>query len=265
MQRASREGTASTGLMDAVSDNRFAGFVNALEALWDEQGPPKRLEDFDPVLELSQKLTDTSRDSALLCADAAAFVLAETHPRGMSYRHQHGFSKLSLYRSPRHKFNVRLHIWWDSEVADEAPHEHRWPFCSTVLSGALRIKNFVIVDDDADIAPDKTTPYVQHKFFDADTSGNKAVEPVREVPLLTAATVRVVAGSQHMLWHDQPHQVFGDGGEVTATFLITGAACRDYSNVYHGQNYQVKKRVLQSTLLNAEQIAEELQRYVKQF
>ena len=247
--------------------NRLASFVDKLEDIWDQQGPPQRLEDFDPVLELSRQVTATPKDKARLCTDCAEFILADGHPRGMSYRHQHGFSKLSLYRSPRHTFNIRIHIWWDSDIADESPHEHRWPFCSTVLSGSLRITNFVLDDPTAydDGKPDLTDTYVQHKFYDADKSGAKVVERTGPVELKTAVKVRVVGGAQHMLWHDQPHQVFGDGDRVAATFLITGAACRDYSNVYRQQSYDTNKRKLDGLHLTADQIADELRRYAGEF
>ncbi len=246
-------------------DNRFLKFIEALEDLWGRSGPPAKLADFDPILEFSRQLTSTKEDRIRLCEDSADFIEADQYPRGMSYKHQHGFTKLSLYRSPKHQFNVRTHIWWDSEISDESPHEHRWPFCSTLLSGALRVANFVIAEEGGpNSAEGETVPHVQHKFYDADKAGDKAVEVVRQVELMCAAKVRIVAGSQHMLWHDQPHQVFGEGGEVSATFLITGAACREFSNVYRGMSFESKKRELAGKHMTADQIAEELRLYARE-
>lgn len=72
----------------------------------------------------------------LLCSSESLSSVASR-----SYVHANGFYKIVLAEHEQRK--LRLHVWLPGVNAEENVHEHRWFFCSTVVTGVLHSESYV--------------------------------------------------------------------------------------------------------------------------
>jgi hypothetical protein len=76
--------------------------------------------------------------------------------------HNRLFDKLVLHDAPDRGFRIRLHRWFDHEVA--AAHDHRWSFTTLVLRGSYEhiLYDVVSAPDDRDVPrPDEHVDLVE--------------------------------------------------------------------------------------------------------
>jgi len=220
-------------VLDLDSNGSFKAFIQSLEDAFSGKKTAIGPAENDAL--------DASVSSGLAVAGGAANFLREAAQhirrdelvRGNSHQHAHGFTKLALYRSTANGFSVRLHIWWTGVQAyDDSPHAHRWSFYSKLLSGSLRIRNFIELPSGSRETGDL---WYRYKYADATVDGKKHVEPDGSVILAVASEYRMLAGSSHTLVPTEPHQVFGQDGAIAGTLVITAPPAQSYSNVYHKQ------------------------------
>jgi hypothetical protein len=87
--------------------------------------------------------------TALLHDITSDRALAADVSRG-SYWHSNGFAKLVVHVNDEPDFRLRLHVWPEDDrhgSGYENVHNHRWPFASIVLGGAIQVEHFREVDD----------------------------------------------------------------------------------------------------------------------
>src|SRR6266480_205306 len=215
---------------ELTQSSLFTALIHELEHYFSKSRSWDSLDSFDAQREiLSRHLSDRHKVMSLLL-DAIGAIGDGNMPRGASYQHAHGFTKLSLYRSETQGFNVRLHIWWTGEQAsDDSPHEHRWSFCSRLLSGSLHILNYAKIPTGERERIRNAFPLHSYRYFDADPDGSKIVEPAGTQYVVLASEYVLSEGASHQLWYTEPHQVLGLSGPVAATLVVTGPPEREYS------------------------------------
>ncbi|MEH2500350.1 hypothetical protein V1294_006829 [Bradyrhizobium sp. AZCC 1678] len=244
---------------DLDSSGSFSTFIQALEGVFSSEKTaigPAEYDVFDAIV--SRGLAGANGTANFL-QEAAQHIRQDRLIRGNSHQHAHGFTKLALYRSSVSGFSVRLHIWWTGVQAfDDSPHEHRWSFYSKLLSGSLRIRNFV------EPRPGSGVPgaiWYRYKYADATADGKKCVEADGAATLTVASEYIMFAGSSHTLAPTEPHQVFGQDGAIAATLVITAPPARSYSNVYHEQPTHASSYSFGEQRLNNVQVAQLIERY----
>jgi hypothetical protein len=211
---------------------------------------------------LRQHLSDKQHTSRLV-SDAINYLDDDRFLRGNSHVHVHGFTKLGLYRCSERGFSVRLHIWWSGpDASDESPHEHRWSFCSMLLSGALRIRNFSKVpNQNADPQMAKGDRWYVYRYWDASPDGVKRIDQVGVRHLVRGSEFILGPGACHMLHFEEPHQVIGTPGPVAATLVVTDAAQRQFSYVYQACEQSTLSYSFGGTRLAAKEVGSMLERY----
>src|SRR5436190_10324086 len=131
-------------VQDVDSSGGFATFIKALEGVFSSEKTAMGSAETDVIDSIVSKNVNKVGGTANFLGEAAQLIRQDRLIRGNSHQHAHGFTKLALYRSMDSGFTVRLHIWWTGvEAADDSPHDHRWSFYSRLLSGSLRIRNFI--------------------------------------------------------------------------------------------------------------------------
>jgi hypothetical protein len=239
----------------------FGAFAGELEGLFLNQllaiGPAE----YDLINGVVSKHIAKSGTISDFLGDAADAIEQNRFVRGNSHQHAHGFTKLALYRSTTSSFSVRLHIWWSGIRAfDDSPHEHRWAFYSRLLSGSLRIRNFMEQPPGVSVR-EETESWHRYRYADASADGKKDVSPDGAAELFVASEYTMLAGSSHTLAPTEPHQVFGRDGAVAATLVITAPPARGYSNVYHRQPSPAASYSFAEQRLDHIQVANVIRRY----
>jgi hypothetical protein len=242
-------------------DEDFGTFTEELEEFFSRELlsiGPKEYDAIDAIV--SRHLAGSGTISEFL-SDAANAIEQNRFVRGNSHQHAHGFTKLALYRSTGKGFSVRLHIWWSGVLAyDDSPHEHRWAFYSKLLSGSLRIRNFIDQSPRAS-AQEQAENWHRYRYADASADGRKDVTPDGTAALSVASEYTIFAGSSHTLAPTEPHQVFGRDGAIAATLVITAPPARGYSNVYHKQPNPASSYSFGEARLDNLQVANLIRRY----
>jgi len=241
----------------------FLALTGDLDAYFQARSSSGDLENYVGLSDLLRHHFPGAQDAVRVLTDAAEYVNNEQFLRGNSHVHVHGFTKLALYRSKERGVSVRLHIWWsEPDASDESPHEHRWSFCSMLLSGALRIRNFSKVASSENAGEKaKAERWFAYRYWDASADGVKRVDPIGVRDLSRGSEYVLQSGASHVLHYAEPHQVIGMTGPIAATLVITDAAQREYSYVYHAREQTAAEFSFGATRLSPKEVASMLQRY----
>ncbi|MDF3290310.1 hypothetical protein [Streptomyces silvisoli] len=113
--------------------------------------------------------------------------------------HNRLFDKLVLHDAPERGFRLRLHRWFDDEVA--AAHDHRWSFTTLVLRGGYDHTLFEVLR-----APD----------------GNKTSGPDERVQVAERFRTTERAGDSYTIQHTTVHSTATS--PQTVTLLLRGPA-----------------------------------------
>jgi hypothetical protein len=244
---------------DLDSSGSFGAFVQALEGVFSSEKTTIGPAENDVLDAMVSRGLAKANGAANFLGEIAQYIRQDKLIRGNSHQHAHGFTKLALYRSIASGFSVRLHIWWTGVQAyDDSPHEHRWSFYSKLLSGSLRIRNFVELRSGGG---ESGAVWYRYKYADATAEGKKCVQPDGAATLTVASEYTMLAGSSHTLVPTEPHQVFGQDGAIAATLVITAPSARSYSNVYHKQPTDASSYSFSEQRLNNVQVAQLIERY----
>jgi hypothetical protein len=167
----------------------------------------------------------------LLCRIASDPTLASDIDT-RSYWHPNGFAKLVIYSSADPEFRVRLHIWPKERrrsVFDEDIHDHRWPFASIALCGAVRVERF----SETDISDWRAIP-CERLAYDAVTTGSVGrLRHEGKTALRSQGVSEYTAGRVYFCDTSTLHAVTKIADTTTATLVVAGAAVFASALVYH--------------------------------
>jgi len=149
-----------------------------------------------------------------------------------SYWHSNGFAKLVVHVSDEPDFRLRLHVWpadGRHGAGYENVHNHRWPFASIVLGGAIRVEHFQEVDDFAQPG----TLVCNRLVYEAAAPGRVGgmrLEGRRA--LRRVGTPVYPAGTVYFCDTGTLHTVTRAPGGTAATLMLAGAATGNDALVY---------------------------------
>lgn len=144
-----------------------------------------------------------------------------------AYGHANGFAKLILATSAEGVV-VRAHLWHElgsgaEQEGENVPsaHNHRWDFCSRVLSGTLSATIFRPVSGGG--------PYTHYRYRPADQDEMELVGPAN---LERISEVKYGAGDCYFTPHDAVHVARPSADEPLVTLIAHSASLRPYADVY---------------------------------
>ncbi len=145
----------------------------------------------------------------------------------LSYRHVLGFDKLLLIDGgPRHR--LRVHVWHPGASAREDVHNHRSPFASHVVRGALGMEVYEPVGDGVGGRAAE-----RYREALAGKGGDWLLEPVGRGRLRLTQSALYAAGSGYALPSYTLHRAWCASAATAVTlFLETGAGRRRYTDVF---------------------------------
>jgi hypothetical protein len=146
-----------------------------------------------------------------------------------SYWHSNGFAKLLVHLDPATDVRLRLHVWSADRAAGyENVHDHRWPFASMVLCGALEVEEFSDVDADRPGAVRCTAL----RYDGADGRPDNRLVPTGKTGLRSMGRRRYGAPGTHVCDTGVLHAVRALDGPLTSTLVVQGAARSRTARVY---------------------------------
>lgn len=149
--------------------------------------------------------------------------------------HDNGFLKVLLVdvdEWPEREFlgcRLVLHIWDESSATGqpENVHNHRWPFWSVLLTGALTWEHY-----EERYAAGGEEAYQRFAYGSPGTGASYSMAPSGCVNLTRRFSATVTAGSTVAMDPDELHRVARHGQAAAATLLLQGRPCRDRTSVY---------------------------------
>ncbi|MEQ1763856.1 MAG: hypothetical protein ABL984_12020 [Pyrinomonadaceae bacterium] len=170
-------------------------------------------------LETSRKALARTVQSGRLLRILETAVLDRETVRSIasrSYHHYNGFDKIVLSADERNGEELRLHLW-RLEGAAECEignvHDHRWDFCSVIVSGSYSYETF-----EASSAGDKMLEYVHRSRQGSD---NYAPRLVNRSRLLRVSAGLIATGESYFLPNNVLHRVKPEA-EVTMSLVAQG-------------------------------------------
>ncbi len=178
---------------------------------------------------------------------------------GRSHFHNNGFEKLSLYKSPIHGFNIRLHIWCGNEIEipKDTIHNHRWDFISYILCGQISFTNYSVLNN--------KNNFKEVEYGDTNLDGVKHSLFKRNVGLEISSQYTLKQYDKHMLAKDVAHSAKPKSGILTATLVISSYAEKETTNSYKKNiNVEVKKITNQNESYSHEQKVLLINKFISQ-
>jgi hypothetical protein len=149
-----------------------------------------------------------------------------------SYWHSNGFAKLVVHVNDEPDFRLRLHVWPADDRRGsgyENIHNHRWPFASIVLAGAIRVEQFREVDD----FDQRGTVVCNRLVYEAAAPGRVGRLRVEgKCALRKLGRPVYPAGTVYFCDTDMLHTVARASGGTAATLMLAGAATGNDALVY---------------------------------
>jgi hypothetical protein len=145
---------------------------------------------------------------------------------GKSFRHENGFTKLSLYKFPN-EAQLRLHIWPAAAFADSTIHSHRWSFSSFMIRGALEGINYSTAPQGFNSA--RGIPSTLYRLSDAASDGKKDWQHLESVTIREVSAYKIGPGESHLLEYTVLHKIRKEAGETAFTLMLAGVPQRDFS------------------------------------
>ena len=149
-----------------------------------------------------------------------------------SYWHSNGFAKLVVHVNEEPDFRLRLHVWpadYRHGSGYENIHNHRWPFASIVLAGAIRVDQFREIDDLGEPGAVVCNRLVYEAAAPGRVGGLR-LEGKRA--LRSLGTRNYPAGTVYFCDTDMLHTVARASRGTAATLMLAGAATGNDALVY---------------------------------
>ena len=180
-----------------------------------------------------------------------------------SYSHPNGFDKIPLVVPSHEEFKVRLHIWWPLEPGQspskEDIHDHRWDFCSKIITGQLALENWSELS-----GLDNNHRAVTREEYRYHPRGNNeyfSMEHIGCCRLIKTFTSSMHKGSSYSIAYDQLHRATSPSNLLTSTVMIQQAALKTSTRVMVDTPLRKKQRV-KSPRFSPEELRARLERYL---
>jgi hypothetical protein len=150
-----------------------------------------------------------------------------------SYSHEIGFDKLVLVSMQDPERKLRLHIWDEETIPQQATdadiHNHRWNFCSTILTGTMQ---FEILERESgqEVYEYEYTPVGESSEYSLNSLGKS------ELHQKFAGSFQ--AGVDYEITHDIIHRTYVEKDEMTASLMFQGPQCKPKTNVFNEQKIE---------------------------
>lgn len=150
-----------------------------------------------------------------------------------SYSHEIGFDKLVLVSMQDPERKLRLHIWDEKTIPQQATdadiHNHRWNFCSTILTGTMQ---FEILERESgqEVYEYEYTPVGESSEYSLNSLGKS------ELHQKFAGSFQV--GVDYEITHDIIHRTYVEKDEMTASLMFQGPQCKPKTNVFNEQKIE---------------------------
>lgn len=98
------------------------------------------------------------------------------HLSANSHFHDNGFMKLTLFDTADRSFRIRLHIW-NTDVKEFNIHDHRYDFCSLIISGAIENQRWHLSDLGTSVKLFQYNPRNKNDEYQLERKGQAFLEP----------------------------------------------------------------------------------------
>lgn len=173
-----------------------------------------------------------------------------------SYRHANGFYRISFPATSSSPVRIRLHVWpseqdpGSSEAVPDA-HNHKWPFASRVLAGAL---SHDILHVRLGHGPYEHFRHVDMGYgYEFIRSGRASLDLVR-VEVTTE-------GTAYRMVPETVHRVLPQDGQYAATLVAELERLNDTTDVFAEDNRHGNEQI-RPQRLRVEEIATEFRRVI---
>jgi hypothetical protein len=139
-----------------------------------------------------------------------------------SYVHGNGFDKVVLFTGPGNSYKVRLHIWWPGLNSEENIHDHRWDFCSTIISGGILFEKYMVSKDGFPV----------REFVYKDRGSDYELVPIGLTRLEKVFSGYLSQKSHYFLSHIVPHRIYPFKDVISSTVILQNKAVRDWTRLF---------------------------------
>jgi len=150
-----------------------------------------------------------------------------------SYSHKIGFDKLVLVSMQDPERKLRLHIWDKKTIPQQATdadiHNHRWNFCSTILTGTMQFEIFER-ESGQEVYEYEYTPVGEESEYSLNSLGKS------ELHRKFAGSFQ--AGMDYEITHDIIHRTYVNKDEMTVSLMFQGPQCKPKTNVFNEQRIE---------------------------
>jgi hypothetical protein len=160
-----------------------------------------------------------------LCQEGVALWRAE---RAGSSTIGADFSKISLYKSKKYGYNIRLHILASSQTEDDL-HNHKWDAASILLCGDLRILNYRIRQDG-----ERASGHVLDRLTYSDEAGQGDGRWVSHgsAEVLMTSEYTLSPGSTDVMGYRELHVIKTVSPRPAVSLVVLGPARRPGAEVF---------------------------------
>lgn len=239
------------GVRDPLTDHARFGKTLTIECLSIENMPVDREElrgymshfnefDKEALTELRNKLREFNNPTRLkqlfdtICSNKD--WMEDIIER--SYSHKIGFDKLVLISMEDPERKLRLHIWNGKTIPQQATdadiHNHRWNFCSTILTGIMEFEIFER-QSGREVYEYEYTPVGKDSKYSLDNLGKSELNQ--------KFSGSFQAGMDYEIAHDVIHRTYVRNDELTATLMFQGPQCKPKTNVFNEQKIENSENI----------------------
>lgn len=146
--------------------------------------------------------------------------------RENSYCHENGFHKIVLLYG--NNFKLRLHHFGKTgKAGKENVHDHRWPFVSTILKGALHMEMFTVTNEI------NNSEQLLHHIYDSDKVGGSYKAQLQGVSnLKMVEKMSFHAGLTYILPAEILHRITNTENQECITLILTGKPVNSKCNLF---------------------------------
>ena len=164
-----------------------------------------------------------------------------------SYSHENGFDKITLFENLYSK--LRLHLWMKDGIKySENVHNHRWDFCSKIITGAYQFENFEITNDVG-------IEHYEYEYLPKTNSDKYDMVFRGKKKLLIKETGIKKKDDIHILSENELHKI-SSTENVTATIFLTGKLKKKSTNVF--SEFIIDNSSLPYRYINSKELKEKI-------
>lgn len=150
-----------------------------------------------------------------------------------SYSHKIGFDKLVLVSLENPERKLRLHVWDNETVPqnekDADIHNHRWNFCSTLLTGTMEFEIF---------ERGSGRKVHEYEYTPIGRNSKYSLKELGETELTQTFGGSFYAGVNYEITHDIIHRTYVDDNQTTATLMFQGPQRKPKTSVFNEEEIE---------------------------